>query len=270
MDSMDSMDSMDEDRLFLEARLHAVVIANPSDPRHALAVSAACERAGLPRPRISPGSARFPGDAPNDPVERAHLKAARAFARRSRGGALRGRHLLVLEDDCEFVGDAAGALARALRWLDRRPASWASLHAGHLPAGPTVPVKSLGGPYVLTWTSLPFTGHAYVLNRLYAERVVAGRRFRRPYSQEGLCQLPLFKKFALQPVVATQNRRPKELCDIDSTRGIGGITSSYDFADFNHLFCALGLLQTVVLAAVLARVVRTALQVVGGSPGPLP
>ncbi|MGA1588041.1 MAG: hypothetical protein ACO38I_05555 [Ilumatobacteraceae bacterium] len=172
-------------------------------------------------------------------------------------GPLRRKHLLVLEDDCEFVGDAAGVLARSLRRLDARPSSWATLHLGHLPMGPTIPTAALGGPYVITWTAVPFTGHAYVVNRRFTHRIIQpSRRFRRPYSQEGFCQMPIFKKFAIQPVIATQNRRPKELVMIDSGWWpLGQITSSYDFSDFNHLFCVLGLVQTVILIVAAARLV---------------
>ena len=91
----------------------------------------------------------------------------RAISHFCRKKELRNFHLFVIEDDCEFVPAAKQIIENAIIKLDRKPYSWASLHVGHIPVGPAFPVSSLGGTSMLIWSSIPFTGHAYIINRHY-------------------------------------------------------------------------------------------------------
>tara|TARA_Y100001973_G_scaffold65196_1_gene95351 strand:- start:1020 stop:1793 length:774 start_codon:yes stop_codon:yes gene_type:complete len=224
------------------------IIRNPNSPQFSENTRNEVLKHGFPEPHILDGSLRFKGDEQNSPVERAHLRIITYFFRNFR----EKKHIMVLEDDCEFVGEAYKTVKSALAFLDKKPNYWSTLHLGHLPAGPSFPVVHLTGKNMLLWTSLPFTGHAYIINRLFVKRILSApsTSFKRPYSQEGFCQFSILKKYAIQPVIATQNRRPKELVDIDNGKlawPLFLVTPHFDFNDWNHLFCFVGILTSFLL-----------------------
>lgn len=227
--------------MIFDQKIYTCVISNPSNSKYAQETIARCEEVGIKAVAVD-GSTRYTGDEQNSPVERAHLRAISHYNRKKE---LRSYHLFVIEDDCEFVPGAKQIIENAILKLDKNPSSWASLHLGHIPVGPAFPVSGLGGTSMLIWSSIPFTGHAYIINRHYVSIIsnLPAHKFKRPYSQEGFCQYSLFKKFAIQPVIATQNRRPKELVDIDNGKlawPLCYLTPLFEFSDWNHFFCLIG------------------------------
>ena len=243
-------------------KIYTCVISNPKNNIFAKETIARCKQVGITAHEVD-GSPRYHEDLQNAPVERAHLRAISHFARNKE---LRNFHLFVIEDDCEFVPAAKQIIDNAITKLDRKPYAWASLHVGHIPVGPAFPVSSLGGTSMLIWSSIPFTGHAYIINRHYVSVITnaAAYEFKRPYSQEGFCQYSLFKKFAIQPVIATQNRRPKELVDIDSGKlawPLCYLTPLFEFSDWNHFFCLIGFVIIPLILLLFIFVSKKILQI---------
>ena len=161
------------------------------------------------------------------------------------------KHLLILEDDVKFltpnpVGDIIDALSSLVHfpW-------WYSLHVGHFPLGPTIPVNSL-----LLWTGLPFTAHAVIWNATRVREVLLKVRHGRPYVIEGNIHLPLFSRFAVVKSIVTQSRRPKELVDLDSQPILGIVTRQFHFSDWNEAFVSLSVVSPIILAILVVAIFR--------------
>jgi hypothetical protein len=237
------------------------IIGSPDPSGQHLAVETAerVKAAGLPPPIIIPGVLRHENahDVGNMPIERAHLKVISTFVR---GGFAKTKHLMVCEDDCSFGDgeDVAGTIERALATLDNT-VPWSSLHVGHVPIGPTFPLFTLGGTTVV-WSSVPYCGHCYILNKVTAMEIAAkpAHAWVRPRSHEGMFGVPLLTKFALHPPLATQNRRPKELSMIDVEKP-WLFTKGYDFNDLNHLFGSFAIFLPPIIFFLLYRIINSVL-----------
>jgi len=152
------------------------------------------------------------------------------------------KHLLILEDDVKFLTpNPVGDIIDALSSLAHFP-WWYSLHVGHLPLGPTIPVNSL-----LLWTGLPFTAHAIIWNATRVREVLSKVRHGRPYVIEGNVHLPLFSRFAVVKSVVTQSRRPKELVDMDTNSILGMVTRQFHFKTWNEAFVTLSVISPIIL-----------------------
>jgi hypothetical protein len=156
------------------------------------------------------------------------------------------KHLMILEDDVEFVSeDPTRDIEDVLESLENFP-WWYSLHVGHFPLGPTVPINAL-----LAWTVLPFTSHAIIWNARRVREVLAKPHHGRPYVIEGNVHLPLFSRFSVVKSIVTQNRRPKELVDLDTNSALGFITRQFHFKTWNDAFVTLSVLSPIVLTSLI-------------------
>ncbi len=156
------------------------------------------------------------------------------------------KHLMIVEDDIEFVSEnPTRDIVEALESLENF-SWWYSLHVGHFPLGPTVPINTL-----LAWTVLPFTSHAIIWNARRVREVLMKPHHGRPYVIEGNMHLPLFSRFAVVKSIVTQNRRPKELIDLDTNSFIGCITRQFHFKTWNDAFVTLSLVSPIVLTSLI-------------------
>ena len=245
-------------------RLASCVIAHPDDPTEALKTvqDLFLHRGFASPPVLIPGLRPFRGKA-NNTVENAdnaitavHAKCIATMVRR--GCTQRREHILVMEDDCRFHGGSSTyrQILRLLDTLERvTHGAWWSLHLGHVPLGPVLPITHPVSGDVLVWSSLPFTGHAYVINYRIAAKLCRQWR-RRPFSHEGMMGAPFWMRFAVQPSMATQNRRPKELKQLDETIWI---TRLFDFQGWTDIVCVIALLLPLLLLWLIVHIVRRTL-----------
>lgn len=240
-------------------RIAICIIAHPHDPTHAHEtrrhVMQDCQFpltplivAGLPP--IASSSLSGTDSA----ITAVHAKCVAVMVRH--GCVEKKQHVVILEDDCRFHSPSKthAQLTSNLAALEQSThGSWWTLHLGHIPLGPTIPItKPAHGENVITWSSLPFTGHAYVINYRVANQLHKSWR-KRPFSHEGMLSAPFWSKFAVQPPMATQNRRPKELKHLDQTIWI---TRLLDFDQWTETMCILGLLMPVLFIWLFASLLR--------------
>lgn len=115
-------------------------------------------------------------------------------------------HLLILEDDAEFIGNnVTKKLFTAIDYLDNNCKTWKSLHIGSVPLGPIMPIGNN-----LCYTTLPFTAHAYILNKNTITELKP-KKWSRPYFLEGNLSINIKDKFAIYPSICIQNIKPKEM-----------------------------------------------------------
>jgi hypothetical protein len=169
---------------------------------------------GIPKPTVLLGDLSVdPSDVKvtNRAVFASHHSCALEFVE---SGLHHTHDLLVLEDDVRFRAKAKQTVGRALQFLRRHRKGWHTLHVGHLPLAPCIPVV---GARNLCHTPMPFGGHAYILNGAHVEellRRVPRERWGRPDMVEGMTAAPLFSKYALCPSQAHQARIPREMAKI--------------------------------------------------------
>lgn len=191
-------------------------------------------------------------------VQSISLVHARCLSIMNREGCVdRKQHVMIVEDDCRFTSgdrmDVHHRLTKLIESVEKLSrGKWHSLHVGHVPLGPTIPVGASSENDVIVWSSLPFAGHAYLINYRFL-RTLANTWGRRPYNYEGMMGSPIMTRFAVQPPMATQIRRPKELCQIDETVHF---TSWMDFKLTNDIVCVISLVIPVVLAYGVLKILR--------------
>lgn len=171
---------------------------------------------------------------------------ARCLCLMNRQGCVdRGQHILIIEDDCRFTvsGNVYERVCKVISRMEKLTSGWHSLHLGHVPLGPTFPVCATDQKDVIVWSALPFAGHAYLINHRVVRKLASSWGMR-PYNYEGMMGSPLMSRFAIQPPMATQIRRPKELRQIDETVHI---TSWLDFKLTNEIVCAISLLVPLLV-----------------------
>lgn len=213
-------------------------IVHPTDPSRREHIEVELDRVGIRERVIVPGTSPSAlGNAnAHVAITYAHMECFSRFV-----SSCSRKHLLVLEDDVSFtVSDPVGELHRALRAIAQLP--WYSLHVGHLPLGPSVPINTQ-----ITWSVLPFCAHAILWNNRHVRELLnAGlARAGRPYLFEGNVQLPWYSRFAMLRPIATQSRRPKELVSIDSFPVLGHITRRFQFASWNDAFVCVSIITPV-------------------------
>lgn len=232
------------------------VIAHPNDDTEARMTRDHCVACGFAAPpRIIQGI-RLPPGGHFNAFGTAHTRCLRVMQRSTRAG-----HVLIMEDDCRFVPRAGGSVHARIEACIARVegltgGAWHSLHLGHVPLGPCVPMGRTTCGDGIIWSALPFTGHAYLINRRHVPALL--RRWNsRPFHYEGMLCSPVWTRFAAQPAMATQIRRPKELRMIDeATR----VTRTLDFSTLNDMMCALGLVCPLVLVLLVSRMVLCVVQ----------
>ena len=174
------------------------------------------------------------------------------------GCSERKSHVLIMEDDCRFVSSGSQSvhdrIEESIQRVDKLSCgTWHSLHLGHVPLGPSVPLGTTKrSKDVIIWSSLPFTGHAYLINYRQIDALVK-RWDLRPFNYEGMLSSPVWTRFAVQPAMATQIRRPKELRLIDETIRI---TALVDFSMWTHIMCGISLIFPLFLVWLVVYVVR--------------
>jgi hypothetical protein len=227
----------------LQGMFRAYIIAHPNDPRHAEETQAHCVAVGLPQPTLVRGLKPTSGavSAANQSITAVHLRVLATAIRH--GCEHRHQHVLVMEDDCRFLGRMTGRIEDIVGGLHD---NWTSIHLGHVPLGPCIPITVRGRDMVV-WSSLPFTGHAYLLHYRKLRSIMA-HWGERPFSHEGMLSSSFWGRFAIYPPLATQNRRPKELAWIDKKFKI---TSVLDFHQWTHVTCLVSFLLPVLIAYVL-------------------
>ena len=159
--------------------------------------------AGFPTPYAVPGEHPRAGVSVADAIHSAHRRVACNFVAR---GLHRYWDLMVIEDDARLQPRALEKLTLALEKLRRW--RWTSLHVGHVPLGPCLPLGSY-----LCVSVLPFTGHMYVLNREKIAKLLRGssHRWKRPFMIEGNLAVPIEERFAMLPSICYQSVQPKEM-----------------------------------------------------------
>ena len=171
-----------------------------------------------------------------------HRRALEGYvAQRSR----RAPNVLVVEDDCRFCEEGAGAtmagILGALRGTD-----WWTVHVGHIALGPVWPSRRHPR---LVHSLVPATAHAIVYNGDHVEEFL--RRlpvFKRPWGPEGLMSVPARAKYAVWPAMATQAVAPKELRLLLGAR-LGTARTFTVMQDATTLF--VGLVVPLLIAALV-------------------
>lgn len=166
----------------------------------------------------------------------------------------RDKHLLLCEDDVVFAPDVnpTEVVHDAILKLAQHAPYWRTLHVGHIPCCPTLPVLF---SRKLCVSPAPGTAHAILWNRAYLRALHASLpmcAWRRPRVMEFQTALPWYAKFALVHSIASQNQRPKELQTIDNwSLGISELLHYDDIATLLGLVAALLLPMALVACVVL-------------------
>lgn len=160
------------------------------------------------------------------------------------------KHLLILEDDVEFLTERPLVdIKQAVDSIHGLP--WYSLHIGHFPLGPSIPIN-----LHVAWTFLPFTSHAILWNASRVRSVLSKARHGRPYVIEGNMHLPLFSRYAMLKSIVTQNRRPKELKYLDENSVLGKATRQFHFSTWNDAFRFMSVTCPLLVIAFLVSAFR--------------
>ena len=236
---------------FYNDRICVFVIQNPNNKDPALDTLNHCVEQGFKHVFLSRGI-EGGRSATDEVVSACHIKAISEYLRHDYHK--RNWHLLILEDDCRFeVKDAFNRVAKAVHMLDVRIPNWHTLHVGHVPLGPCFPILKSDSSFVV-WTSLPFSGHCYVINCVKASNILPKKmQWKRPFSMEGLLHLPIFSRFALNPSIATQIRRPKELVKLDNALFI---TKGIWFEEYTILLEIISLVLPIIVLVLIVKGVR--------------
>lgn len=189
------------------------VITLPRDRARCDGCEASFASGGFPAPLRLPGEPRRAGEPLHETITRAHRLVLQDFARL---GLHRRWHLLLLEDDARVRPGAGGVLRAALEALEARPGGWTTLHVGHVPLGPCLPVGSH-----LCHTLLPYGAHAVLYNRRRFPDINPAGRWGRPWFFEGMLGVPLGQRLAVLPSLCHQSVTPKEMQAIPLVRDVG-------------------------------------------------
>jgi hypothetical protein len=128
-------------------------------------------------------------------------------------------HLMVCEDDCEFVIDHAKKDIEAHITMLETNYNWSIYMVGQLAYGPLLPTNCKG----LVRTTIPVTSHCYILNGQKAKHYLLSIKpswWTTPWMVEAWFLIPCGEKFAAFPSIATQNRTIKGLNYIPWIRDI--------------------------------------------------
>ena len=152
-------------------------------------------------------------------------------------------HMLVLEDDCVFTCmNPLEVIKNKISYLEKF--NWATLHVGHVPLLPTIPVGN-----GLVRSFMPFCGHAYVINGTKLnelDRNIDEESWGRPHFVEGMQKVNRFERFAMCPYIAYQSRMPREMKSIPF---VGKYVSFYFGTRVIELLM-LSIMPTIVLICV--------------------
>ncbi len=133
-------------------------------------------------------------------------------------------HIIVCEDDCEFTCGKQKAypkIKQQIQYLDKHHPEWTTFHIGHCPLGPVFGTDHAE----IVRTMIPYTAHCYAMNGVQLAKLLKShpnkRDWIRPQAIEGWLMVPWKRKFAMYPMIATQNRLPREVANSTIVRKVG-------------------------------------------------
>lgn len=118
--------------------------------------------------------------------------------------------IMIIEDDIEFTKTArithAARITRNMDRLDLSYPAWQLLYLGQATLGPIWPTIYSS----LVQTSYPCSSHAFIIRRKTMNVAINNPTLYRPHVFEYWTTVPFWSKFSLFPIIALQNRIPKE------------------------------------------------------------
>lgn len=142
-------------------------------------------------------------------------------------------HLMVCEDDCEFVEKNVSKLVhKQLAILDKNY-KWSLYMLGHVACGPMFETKF----HRLSRTTCPILAHCYVLNGNKLNgylKWIGHNLWQSPFMTEGWLFVPFWQKFAIFPSIASQNRQLKFFTRFRCLRNISIIKYMRTFEHAMH------------------------------------
>ena len=212
------------------------VITMPRDRARCDGCEASLVAAGFPPPLRLQGQPRRGQEPLHHTVTRAHRRVLYDFVLRR---LYRHWHLLLLEDDARIAGGAGSGemLWTALGRLEQA-GGWTSLHVGHVPIGPCLPIGSH-----LCHTTLPYCAHAILYNRHRFPNINPVGKWGRPWFFEGMLSVPVDERFAMLPSIAYQSVTPKEMRALPLVRHV-------TYRQGEAFMTALSLAETLLIVAV--------------------
>lgn len=166
-------------------------------------------------------------------------------------------HLIVCEDDCEFIGTnkAFPIIKRCLNFLDKHHPEWTTFHIGHCPLGPIFGT----GHSEIVYSMVPYMAHCYAVNGRQLKKLLLKypnkREWKRPNAIEGWLWVPWKQKFAAFPTLATQNRMPKEVKNVSVVNKLG-LTRSLQIVEQTMMYSLSGIALIVLLVIVIRLLLR--------------
>jgi hypothetical protein len=199
-----------------------VILTIPKNMKFAKQVQKHLQFHHFPKPMIKSFPSAPSGSTNKQMLQNAsenHFKIIKWFHETQK----KSKHLVVCEDDCEMLkGDPCwNRINQYLEYLDEHYPNWVTFHIGHCPIGPIFPTQHSS----LVYSTMPYMAHCYALNRANLTPLLRqyphAKIWIRPFAIEGWSMVPWKCKFAVYPMLATQNRMPREVKNVKIVHKIG-------------------------------------------------